>query len=69
MGGKLEVELWFGLRQKSQLVARCRKMNYHFSHLSIELGEWSVDIDLSEISLFLFGCKLTVIAVEQSRQW
>ena len=67
VGGKLEVELRFGLRQESQLVARCRKMNYHFSHLSIELGEWSVD--LSEISLFLLGCKLTVIAVEQSRQW
>ena len=38
MGSKLEVELGLGLSQKGQLVAGCRQMYHHFSHLSIELG-------------------------------
>ena len=75
VGGKLEVELGLGLSQKGQLVACCRQMNHHFSHLSIELSNWLIYslvwCILIWIKTFflLLGCKLTVTAVEQRRQW
>ena len=70
MSGKLEVKLRFGLRKPSKLVAGCRQMNHHFSHLNRELSKLGLMSIRGKYPLPALSHETnTVTAVEQRRQW